>query len=155
MENSVNDPPLRLLATFYESFPGSAPHYILKVPGRDMWIAARFTADTAYTLVVPDLAGRATFNWRSAKAMRTVLNRPLPRWARCPAGVIAVMGDDDVDVPGMEVVLVGDETAGLRYEYTLGLALAALAHEVNHLHYDSDQLQEVVDRARRDYLDGG
>lgn len=153
MENAVNDPPLRLLASFYESFPGTSPTWILKAPGRDMWIAARPTEDTTYTLAAPDLDGRTTFNWRSAKSMRTVLNRPLPRWARYPAGVIATLGDSGIDVPGMEIVLVGDETPGLRYEYALGMALAALSHEVNRLHYETSALIEVVDRAYREYVE--
>jgi hypothetical protein len=49
-------------------------------------------------------------------------------------------------------VICGDEPRGPRYEYGLGILFAALCHELNNCHYDSQTLTEVVDTVQREYL---
>ena len=145
------DPPLRLLMAFHQTFDGASPEWILQAPGREMWVAA--TAATAdYTIHAPDLEQRTTFSWRSARQKHTVLKRPLPKWARFPAGVIVPLTAKGMDAPGIKAVFVGEES-GPRYDYAAGVAFAALWHHITDAHYTSSSLIDVVEAARRDYVD--
>ncbi len=148
-----HNPPLRLLAEFQTCYPGQAPDMMLKAPGREMWIAARITGDGAFTLVAPDLTARVTFDQRSARQKRTGQGRPLPKWSRYPVGVAVFMLGQQMDVPGFDAVLLGDEPQGPRYEHALGMALAALWYSYNGIAYDDTRLLEIVERARRDYVE--
>lgn len=150
----ATNPPVRLLAAFYELYPGRTPEVIARAPGRDMWAAALRTNDETYTVIVPDLGGKAHFSRRSAITRRTVLNRPLPHWARFPAGVVIALSDAGFDASGFEAVLVGDEPQGPRYEYALGVTVAALWHDLLGLPYIEAGLVEFVEQARREYVEG-
>lgn len=148
-----SNPPLRLLVAFQQAFPDCLPDWVIRAPGRDMWIAAVPARDSEFTLVAADLDGRVTFNLQSAKTRRTVTQRPLPRWARYPAGVTLLLAQAGVDVIGLKMVVMGDEPPGVRYDYALGIAFAALWHDLHQLPYTVDDLIDVVDRTRRDYVD--
>ncbi len=148
-----SNPPLRLLVAFQQSFPDSLPDWVICAPGREMWIAAAAARDGEFTLVAADLEGRATFNLQSARVKRTVTQRPLPRWARYPAGVTLLLAQAGVDVIGLRMVVMGDEPSGVRYDYALGMAFAALWHDLHSLPYTVDTLIDIVDRTRRDYVD--
>jgi len=152
--DTPSDPPLRLIAAYYTAFPEQAPEWYLETPGRDMWIAAKLTADDVVTVAAGDLDSRASFTWRSAKTKRTVTNRPLPRWARFLAGLVLALTDLGMRVPGMEAVIVGDELAGPRYEHALGMAFAALVYRLQARDVTINQLVDLVDRVRREYVDG-
>jgi galactokinase len=146
----TNDPPLRLLMTFHQAFAGTQPHYVLQTPGREMWVAASIDRND-FTIHAPDLGARTTFSRQSAKHKRTVLNRPLPRWARYPAGVILQLGLDGLDVQGINAVVMGHET-DVRYEYALGVTFAALLYNIYQQPMEHNTLIDVVERARRDYI---
>ena len=147
----TNDPPLRLLMNFHQAFAGAQPDHILQAPGREMWVAASVDHE-AFTIHAPDLDGRTTFNRQTAKQKRTVLNRPLPRWARYPAGVILQLGMDGLDLQGINAVVVGHET-DVRYEYAMGVTFAALVHYIYQQPIQHNDLIDIVERARRDYID--
>jgi hypothetical protein len=147
------NPPLRLLLAFQEAYPAVSPEHILKAPGRDMWIAAVAGQTDGYTIHAPDMTGRTTFNWRTAKNRRTILNRPLPKWARYPAGVIVELGNMDMDAPPLDAIVVGEEPSGPRYEFSMGIVVAALWHQLNDLTYTAESLLDIGDRVRRDYID--
>jgi galactokinase len=148
------DPPLRLLAKFQELNPNTAPAVVFQAPGRDMWIAARANDREIYSIrsLEYNRAAPATFSLHSAKMRNTVMQRPLPRWVRYPAGVILRLSAAGFDVPCLHAVICGDEPRGPRYEYGLGILFAALCHELNNCHYDSQTLTEVVDTVQREYL---
>ncbi|MBC7871447.1 MAG: hypothetical protein H7Y09_11465, partial [Chitinophagaceae bacterium] len=80
--------------------------------------------------------------------------RPLPGWARYPAGVIYLLGDMDIEVEGVDVVIVGDEAHGPRYDFALGVAVAALWYEINSLIVTPEGLIDLVERVRREYIGG-
>jgi galactokinase len=147
------NPPLRLLAAFQSNFSTATPQHILQSPGREMWIAASICDGETYTIVTPDLDGRVVFNWRTAKMKRTVTNRPLPSWARYPAGAIVILGAEGFEIPGLNAVIVGEEPLGPRYDYALGMAIATFWHAFHNHPYTTDSLVEIVDRVRRDYLE--
>ena len=84
-----------------------------------------------------------------------MLQRPLPRWVRYPAGVIVMLSATGFDIPGLDAVVCADEARGPRYEYGLGILFAALCHEMNNCRYDLQTLIEVVDTVQREYLGGG
>jgi galactokinase len=130
---------------------------IFQAPERDMWIAAQYNSREQYACLALDLNESAltTFNLQSAKTRRTVTKRPLPRWARYPAGVIMTLSGMGLDVRGMNAVICGDEPPGPRYEYSLGILFAALCHELNDQPYLTTFLTEIVDAVHRDYVEGG
>ena len=146
------NPPLRLLAAFQEHYPALSPTYVVQAPGREMWVAASIEQAEAFTIHVPDTGAYTTFNRRTAKTFRTLLKRPLPRWARYPAGVILILSNAGLAVDGVSAVIVGEESPGPRYDYALGMTIAALVYTVNGQPFDTGDLLEVMDKVRRDYV---
>jgi galactokinase len=144
---------VRLLATFQGVYPARQPEYIVQSPGREMWVAASVQEATDFTIHLPDHGGRTSFSWRSAKFKRTLLNRPLPRWAHYPAGVIFTLCAEGLDTAGINAVVVGEEPSGPRYDYGLGMAFATLWYALHDLPYTHDSLQEIVERVRRTYIE--
>ena len=151
--NIPGDPPMRLLLSFQEHFPALSPDWILKAPGRDMWIAAAFVEQPSFTIASADLDASTTFSYRSAKTRMTVLNRPLPTWARYPAGVLLSLRDAGLETTGLQAALAGEEPSGPRYEHSLGITVAALWYQVHQLPCTSDDLVELVEQVRREYVE--
>ena len=150
--NPVIDPPIRLLATFEQLFPAASPELVVQAPGRDLWAAAHFNGSGCYTIYTTDTNAHTTFNYQSAKRKQTVHRRPLPRWARYIAGVSVML--DVLEMPGMEAVVCGNEPPGPRYEHALGILFAALWYELNFQPCVPDQLLEIAERVRREYIEG-
>jgi hypothetical protein len=148
----THDPPVRLLMHFHERLPQLEPDLLFRAPDRDLWLAAAFTPGDHYTLTALDLYPDAsiTFTRQSALARRTVLNRPLPRWARWPAGVIVVLGEPAL--PPLTGILAGDEPPGPRYEHAIALLFAALWHEWRREPYLPGTLIDLAERVRRDFV---
>lgn len=151
--NAPFDPPLRLLTAFQDIYPSASPEHLIQAPGREMWTAALTLSEAKYTIHAPDLQSRATFNWRSAKFKQTTLKRPLPRWSRYAAGVVYILGADGADVPGVEVVVLGNEVTGPRYNYSIGIGLAALLHTLMERDYTPESLIALLERVRREYVE--
>jgi galactokinase len=147
------NPPVRLLVAFQTYFPTLAPEWLVQPAGREMWAAAACSTPHEYTIAAPDFDGRATFSLQSARQRRTVTQRPLPAWARYPAGVITALDAYGLEVPGMVVVIMGDEPPGPRYEYAMGIAVAALWHEVHARPCVPAHLIALCDRVRREYVE--
>jgi galactokinase len=149
------NPPVMLLAAFNESFPDQNIQWLTRAPGREMWAAASYSSNEEFTVVAPELEGKATFSLQSAKSKLTVTRRPLPRWARYPAGVTLLLAQNGLDVSGLNMVVMGNEPSGPRFDYGLGIAFAALWHDLYRLPYTVDTLIEVVERVRREYVEDG
>ncbi|MBZ0291062.1 MAG: hypothetical protein K8L99_00695, partial [Anaerolineae bacterium] len=125
----ANDPPMRLLLGFQQNFPNHTADWVVQVPGREMWVAASLHLQPDFTLLLADSGQRTNFNLRSAKLKTTVLQRPLPLWARYPAGVLLALRDNGLSLNGgMQAALAGEEPVGPRYDYALGMAVAALCY---------------------------
>lgn len=155
MDSQLNlgNPPVMLLAAFTEAFPDHVMQFLARAPGREMWIAASYSGDESVTVVAPESEGRATFNLQSAKIKQTITRRPLPRWARYPAGVTLLLAQDGLDLVGLNLVVMGNEPSGPRFDYGSGMAFAALWHDLYQLDYTIDTLIDIVDRARREYVE--
>jgi galactokinase len=149
----TQDPPLRLLAAFQDAFPDQVMNWVFRAPGREMWLAAARADHEEFTIVAPDMeAVKTVFSLQSAKVKRTVFQRPLPPWARYPAGVTLLLAQNGLDLIGLNMVVIGDEPPGPRYYYALGMTFAALWHDLLELPYTMDDLIVLVDRTRREYL---
>ncbi len=146
----TGDPPLRLLAAFFENFPGQTPEHILQVPEREMWGMATARDSGRFTIVAPDLGDEVSVTLESARNRQSAVNRPLPDWARFPVGVIATMAEAGFVLYGVDIALAGEEPSGPRYTYALGLATAALLHELAQQSYSADRLTALVERVRLD-----
>lgn len=153
MDNDlIPDPPVRLLAAFQQAFPDQAIDWMVRAPGRDTWIAAARTDDNELTVAAPDLEAKTTFSLQSARTRKTVMQRPLPKWARYPAGVTLALDNAGLDMIGLNLVVIADEPPGPQFDYSLGIAFAALWYGIHQREYTIDRLIEVVDRARREYV---
>lgn len=143
------NPPLRLYMSLQHAWGHSQADWLIQAPGRDMWLAAIATDGHSYKVFSGDIEAHTEFDHRSAKGRRTVLKRPLPTWARYPAGVIVTLGDGGMDVPAFHAVFVGDEPSGPRYDFSTGLLFATFAHELTDTPYTPASLMEVVEAVRR------
>lgn len=146
----LSDPPIRLLAKFQELFPSTAPQIILKAPGREMWAAANFNGKTEISVWSAEIDARTTFSYQTAKQKQTIQRRPLPHWARYLAGVSLYV--DVPEMPGVDVVVGGNEPLGPRYEYALGILFIAFWCDINGQEISEAQLREINERVRREYV---
>lgn len=149
--DSVINPPLRLLTAFQKDIQ-KQPTHVYKVDGREIWVAAELLSGDAYTIVVPDMQWRIRFDRSSAKRQRSLTNRALPQWAKYIAGSLGLLERSGLNIQGAHVVMSGDEPAGPRFEYALGMAFVALWHEVNSKLYTTQTLMEMVDEVQREYI---
>lgn len=157
--NSPNPPtnvelPLRLLVQFQQRYPDSEPELTLQAPGRDLWAMATVSDSGRIILDSVELNARTQFSVLSARSKQTVLHRPIPRWARYAAGVAVQLADADFAIAGLRLVVGGDEPTGPRYDYTLGVLIAVVLFTLNEESYTNTRLIDLVDRARRDYVEG-
>lgn len=146
-----DNPPLRLLAAYQQEFDKAAD-VLFPLVERDMWVAADFVEGHRYRVVVPDLESYTQFDRRSAKQNRTTRNRPLPRWARYVTGALLVLSSEGFDMVGCNVLILGDEPAGPRYEHALGMGFAALILRHNKQDYDSKRLLQIMEQAHKEYI---
>lgn len=147
------NPPVHLLAMFHDAYPALTLEHFIQAPGRDLWLGAALVSGDVYSVCAPDIGLRAAFTWRSAKTRQTVLQRPLPKAARYPAGVVIGLQQIGLAMPGVSAVAVGAELPGPRYDYTLGMAFAALGYYLCGRDYLPEQLTDLVDRVRREYVE--
>lgn len=146
------DPPVRLLAKFTEVFPKTEPTYLFQA-GRDMWMAGLLSGTEEYIIYSPDNNdGKTSFTWRTARNKRTVLNRPLPSWSRYAAGVVVMLANAGLTLQGVQVVIVGEQAVGPRYDYDMGMALAALCYTIQNYPFRQEHLHELMEQVRREYL---
>ncbi len=148
------NPPMRLLAKFTELFPKTTPVYLFQAGGREMWVAGILSDNDEYTIHSPDNNdGKAIFTWRSARNKRTVTNRPLSSWSRYAAGVVVMLANAGLSLRGMQVVIVAEQATGPRYDYDMGMAVAALCYTIQEYPYRQEHLHELMDQVRREYMD--
>ena len=146
------NPPLRLLAAFQQVCE-KQPQHIVQLDERSMWVAAELSGGFNYTVIVPDMDVRTSFDRRSAKLKKTTRNRSLPKWAHYMAGAVAILDRQGLDMPGASIVIAGDEPAGPRYDHALGMAFVALWYQVNEQDYTTQSLIDIMDTVRRDYVE--
>jgi len=149
----TQSPPLHLLAAFNDAFQLS-PEHILQSPGYDLWVAAVVPANNLYIIHAPAMGNYVKFSWQSAKKQQTIHKRPLPKWSRYAAGIIYHLCGNGLDVKGIQAVILGNEMPGVRYDYAIGVTMAALWHTILGKPYTSEQLIELVDHVRRVYIEG-
>lgn len=143
-----SNPPLRLLAAFQQEF-NKTPDWLIDVKGREMWVAAEIRGGFPYTVIVPDMGVRIRFDRSSAKRKRTLSKRLLPAWARYLASSVALLARKGLEMPGATIVIAGDEPLGPRYDYSLGLAFAALWYEFNQIEYTSETLIDIMEEVQK------
>ncbi len=154
MEVTTENPPVRLLSLFNHVFPNMSPERVIKTPGREMWVASTSAPNDILTLYVSETNARTYFTVRSARRKETARSRPLPSWARIISGVAVLLCDQNMDVPGMFIAIAGNEPQGPRYDYALGMTFAALCYHLNHQLCTDNTLLELVERVRREYIEG-
>jgi len=147
------NPPLRLLATFQLTYPSQRANWVLSVPERDMWVGASIYENGQFSVTAPDLDGEVVFRVKSARVKRTANNNTLPSWSHYLAGVAVILSNNGLSFPGGDMVIAGDEPAGPRYEYSMGMVFAALWYQYNAQPFDQKILVELMEQVRRDYVE--
>ena len=148
-----HNPPLRLLAAFQLTYPSQRANWVLVAPDRDMWVGASIYESGQFSVTVPDLEDDTTFRVKSARVKRTVDNTALPSWAHYLAGVAVILSNAGMTLPGADMVLAGEEPSGPRYDYSMGMAFAALWYQYNAKPFNQPILIEIMEQVRRDYVD--
>ncbi len=143
------DTPLLLLSTFQNFFPGQKPTHTLQAPGYETWAAAALTNDARLTVACAEVGGRAAFTWQTARRGETITHRPLPIWAQLPAAVLVKLCAEGLDVPGVNVALLGERATSPRFAYGLAAAVAALLHTLHERPYTADSIVKLIDAAKR------
>lgn len=143
----MDNPPLRLLAAS-QSLTEQAPQWVLKVAGREMWLAAH-SGERGVLLHVPDMNVRAHFDLRSAQQMQTLMGRPLPSWARPAAAALLALSEQNIALAPTVLVVVGDEPAGPRYEHALGMSLLMYALSQAGQEPQATELLSWMERAQK------
>lgn len=153
--------PLHLLASFQQFYPQfAAPAWTIQAPGRETWVAAVVAPDDAslapvYQIACVNHSAQTRFTARSAKQRHTQTQRPLPSWARYPAGVMLAMSESGFDIPAIYAVSLSEDTAfGARHDHALGMAYATLWHEIAGQPYTQQTILDLVERVRRQYVEG-
>lgn len=144
------DTPLLLLSTFENFFPAQKPLHAIQAPGYETWAAGALTTDSRLTLACAEMGGRAIFTWQSARRGETFNHRPLPIWAQLPAAVLVKLCADGLDVPGVNIALMGERPNTPRFTYGLAAATAAFVHTLHDRPYTADSLLKLIDAAKRD-----
>lgn len=144
--------PVYLLAGVTRFHPEREAELVLQPPGRALWVAALPRDDSIFSVASVEQDGRATFSYQSAKTYKTVLHRPLPRWARYASGMLILLRDSGLEFGGFDAVMAGDEGSSGRYEYALGLGFAAACYSLAGKPYSEALLLEYAERVRRDYV---
>lgn len=146
------DPPIRLLAKFEQLFPMSTPQLLVQAPGREMWAAANYNGKPHCRVYSAESSAQTAFTYQSAKRKQTIFRRPLPPWARYIAGISLLI--DIAEMPGVDVVVCGNEPPGPRYDFALGILFGAFWLKVNGQPVNEAELIELTDRVRREYVGG-
>jgi hypothetical protein len=144
---------LHLLAAFEKTYPQSAPDWVIQLPDREVWIAAAAHID--FMLYSADHNASTQFSYRSAKLKRTLLQRPLPSWSRYAAGTIVQLLDSGLEISGFKAAVISESQSNLpaRYDHAVGLAIAALCHQIGGRPYSPDAILEIVEKTRRQYVE--
>ncbi len=143
--------PLRLLAAFQQEL-NKEPKHLVELDGRMMWVAAELTGGFSYTVIVPDMNVRVTFDRRSAKRKKTLRKRPIPQWACYMAGAVSILDRRGLEMNGATIVIAGDEPSGPRYNHALGMAFVAFWYQVNEKAYTTQSLMDIMDTVQKDYI---
>lgn len=121
---------------------------------RAAWVAATPRTDRTARIVALDLGAEVTFHLDGLGACIDAEGRPLPAWARYPAGVAWALERDGFDLVGMEAALASEVPIGAglsssaAVEVAFGLAWTALAGvRIGHM-----RLAQVCQRAENGYV---
>ncbi len=150
--STQSDPPVHLLAGFARFLPDKTPELVLQAPGRALWAAVSRRTDDYFSMASLEFDSRAVFSYQSAKVRRTLMRRPLPSWVRYGAGMLVLLSNHGLDVGGFDAVVAGSESDEVRYEYSVGLAFAAIHHTLSGTAYTEDKLVDLAERVRREYV---
>lgn len=150
--STQTDPPVHLLAGFSRFHPHATPELVLQAPGRALWAAVARGQDAEFSVAAVELDAHTRFTYQSAKQRQNLLRRPLPSWARYASGMLVWMCNHGLDVPGFDIVVVGNERNDARYEYAIGLAFAAVYYTFGGRSFTEAGLVDLAEHVRREYV---
>ncbi len=168
-------PPADLIPRFEAAF-GVRPEIIARAPGRvdvigahtdyndglvlpaaidrSVWVAARQISGSHVTIHSLDMDERVSFDLLALDAKQALDGRPLPEWARYPAGVAWALKDVGADLPGCEIAVTGDVPvgAGLSSSAAIEVAHAVMWAYLSGWEGDRMALAQLCQRAENIYV---
>jgi galactokinase len=121
---------------------------------RAVQVAAAPTADGIVTLAALDLNERISFSLRGLGEKIDVNGKPLPAWARYPAGVAHVFQQEGLALKGLRAVYTSDVPigAGLSSSAAVEVAFAVAWRALDGWKRDALQLARLCQRAENQYV---
>ncbi|MBI4769153.1 MAG: galactokinase [Chloroflexi bacterium] len=168
-----------LLETLLHAFRAAfhaGPAFVVRAPGRvnllgehvdynDGWVLPVAVDRAAYlavgpcvsrlvSLSAPDMRGGVTFRTAELDSRVDVAGRPLPSWARYPAGVAWALQQGGLPVSGMDAVLMADvpRGAGLSSSAAVEVAFAVAWQELGGWTLPPMELARACQRAEGEYV---
>src|SRR5512138_3592322 len=121
---------------------------------RSVRLVARSRPDRLVTLRAADLGESVTFSLERLADKVDVLGKPLPAWARYPAGVAWSLQEKGLPVTGIQAAFESNVPigAGLSSSAAVEVAFAALWQELNGWPATRLQLAQLCQRAENAYV---
>ncbi len=121
---------------------------------RAVTIAAAPIAEGLVTLAALDLGARVSFRLDALEAKVDANGKPLPDWARYPAGVASILLKDGQRVSGMNAVFTSDVPigAGLSSSAAVEVAFAVTWRALGGWQKDALSIAQLCQRAENQYV---
>ena len=121
---------------------------------RAVYIAAAPSLDGCVTLVASDLGKQVSFRLADLAQKIDDQGRPLPGWARYPAGVAWALGEAGFQVSGIQAIYTSDIPigAGLSSSAAVEVGFAALWQAIGGWQLERLELAQICQRAENAYV---
>lgn len=121
---------------------------------RATWVAFSPSEAAHSTLLAVDFAEEAAFTPESLRVKTDLEGRPLPEWARYPAGVAWALGEAGLEAPALEAVFASDvpRGAGLSSSASVEMAFAVAWSALGGWRLPPLELALLAQRAENRYV---
>ncbi len=168
-------PPRRLIDAFKDAFK-TRPDFLVRVPGRVnlvgahvdyndgwvlpaaisryVWAAAKALPTRCMSIRAVDLNEDTAFRLTELDTRRSLLGRPLPRWAEYAAGVAWSLQEAGLATPGVQLAISGDVPvgAGMSSSAAVEAAYALALKHITGWEIDRLGLARLCQRAENEYV---
>lgn len=117
-------------------------------------VVARPRSDDRARVLAADLDEECTFSLRDPSAATSLDGRPLPNWARYPAGVAWALGEGGIELTGIDALLTSDVPvgAGLASSAAVEVAFAQVWLALSDAEPSALEVAQICRRAENEYV---
>jgi galactokinase len=164
------------LKALFQQYFGDKPTFLARAPGRvnllgehvdynqgpvlpaaidrDVWLAASQLDHDVIELVAHDLKRKISINLAKLNLKIDYQGRPLPKWAKYPAGVAWALREEGLNVRGVKVVYTSDIPigSGLSSSAAVEMGFGVLWQAIGGWMIDPLRLAQICQRAENSYV---